>query len=50
MKCKTGKRLFKKWVHSIEQSGKEPKQWEPVMFGKREYDTHRKKCKVCKSR
>jgi hypothetical protein len=49
MKCKTGQRLIRKWSTAIQNAGKEPKQWEPILFGKREYDVHRKKCKRCKN-
>ena len=47
MKCKIGKRLIHEWVMSIEQAGKEPKQWQPVMFGVRKFDKHKLKCKTC---
>lgn len=45
MKCKTGKRLIHQWAEQVRTARMD--NWESIMMGNREYDKHKRKCKVC---
>lgn len=44
--CKTAKRLLHKWANEVQHANMNT--WQSIMFGKREIDKHRKRCKKCK--
>ena len=43
--CRTGKRLIRKWSTSMKLANMD--NWQSIMFGIREYDVHKAKCKIC---
>lgn len=46
MKCKKGKKLLHEWANQVKNASMN--EWQSIMFGKREYDKHAKRCKICK--
>lgn len=43
--CKTGKKLIREWSSSVRSANMET--WQSIFYGKRKYDTHKKRCKTC---